>query len=243
MSTRRRFDLIWSNPPTALARRRSRAARAWLGRIDARGAPARRAEDLGPTRSSAGCPPGLAGRAARVVGRADRPMRLPPSAGRRRRCGAGPFGRSAPMNAAPSRPTTPRDEIVRGPPPTVSPATVRSWVATSSLPGPLTVARAAPAASRAARAPTLRVEEPGGVGQQGGLDHLVVRQVRLDHQPSTTPPRSEQPRRPGEQRHRLFSGTVTRCQQLAIEVQQRDDIGGLDTMEHRLCTDIHVGGR
>ena len=71
----------------------------------------------------------------------------------------------------------------------------------------------------------------------------MVRQERLDHQPSATPPRSEQPRRLGEQRHRLFSGTVTRCQQLAIEVQEGDDIGGLDTMEHRLGTDIHVGGR
>ncbi len=69
----------------------------------------------------------------------------------------------------------------------------------------------------------------------------MVGQERLDHQSAAAPARAEQAGGLGEQRHRLFTGPVARRQQLAVEVEEGDDVGAVDAVEHRLRADVDAG--
>ena len=66
----------------------------------------------------------------------------------------------------------------------------------------------------------------------------MVRQERLDHQPPAAPARTQQAGCLGQQRHRLFTGPVARRQELAVEVEEGDNIGVVDAVEHRLRADV-----
>ena len=81
------------------------------------------------------------------------------------------------------------------------------------------------------------------IGEQGRLDHVVVRQERLEQQPAAARARAHQPGCPHDQPHRLFGGPVARCEQFTIEIEERDRVGTSDTVEHGLGADVHPGLR
>ena len=61
---------------------------------------------------------------------------------------------------------------------------------------------------------------------------------------SSRPPRRRGPSSRAalvEQRHRLLGGAVPRREQLAVEVEEGDDVGAVDAVEHRLGADVDVG--
>ena len=95
--------------------------------------------------------------------------------------------------------------------------------------------RRQPTASDGAR---FGLDDPARVGEQRRLDHLVAREEGLDQDPAATVARSDQAGRSHQQRHRLFAGSVTRCQQLTVEVEERDGVGPIDAVQRRLGADV-----
>jgi hypothetical protein len=73
----------------------------------------------------------------------------------------------------------------------------------------------------------------------------VAGQERLHEQASgrSFPSWSDQPGGPHEQRHRLLGGTVARGEQLEVDVEEGDDVGALDAVQHGFGADVHTGGR
>ena len=225
-----RFDLIWSNPPIRIGKAQlHELLTTWLSDCaDGYGGP-RRAE--APRRRLAAAwleRQRLADRAAGLV------EGVPAAAGHAQTRGGStamrtrePFGRSAAMRPRPSwSHVGARDEVVVGVTADGEPGTPatgrrpRRCPVRSRWRAPL--AGGSPSSSRRS---TFGVEEPGRIGEQRRLDHLVVGHERLDHQPSAAPAWSEQAGRLGEQRHRLLAGAVARRQQFAIEVEEGDDVG------------------
>ena len=85
--------------------------------------------------------------------------------------------------------------------------------------------------------------EPPGIGELRGANHVVTRQERLHHDPSAPCPRSDQPSGAGEQRHRPLGGPVARRQDLAVEIEERHDVGRRDPVQDRFGADVHAGRR
>ena len=119
----------------------------------------------------------------------------------------------------------------------------------AELVGDSVAARSSHAGERSSRrqaeqltAPLFVAEEAGRIGEQRRLDHFVVGHERLDHQPPAATTWSEQAGRLGEQRQGLLAGSVARRQQLAIEVEEGDDIRRVDTVEHRFGAHEDLGG-
>ena len=92
-----------------------------------------------------------------------------------------------------------------------------------------------------ARRSASAADDPGRVGQQRGLDDLVLGQAGLHQHPPVAPPPADQPAGPHQQGQRLLGGPVARRQQLLVEVEERDHVGRVDLVQHRLGADVDPG--
>ena len=95
--------------------------------------------------------------------------------------------------------------------------------------------------SRRARS---RVGHRTDVGAHGRLHDLVVGQPRLQQQPAGRARpgggrRRHHPRGARHERERLLGGAVARGEQLLVEVEEGDDVGPVDALQHGLGADDH----
>ena len=260
-----RFDVIWSNPPIRIGKAAlHELLLTWLARLTADGRAVLVVQKhLGADslqrwldrRGLADHPPRLAKgyrlldvTATSLPRCVSRPIRIgcavsgaAGSTSTRRR---EPFGRGAAMSARPS------SSHVGGPDEVTASSAARrrrrrrrsrSASATASLPGPLTGGERGergqveqPAALRSARQPA------GSASSAAWTTSWRGRNVCT----SSRPPRCRGPtsRAPAhEQRHRLLGGPVARRQQLGVEVEERDDVGAADPVQHGLGADVHAG--
>ncbi len=72
-----------------------------------------------------------------------------------------------------------------------------------------------------------------------GLDHLVVRQPGLHEHPGPGAPPADETGSAGEQPEGLLRSPVPGCQQLLIEVEERDCVGLDDAMKCCFGPDVH----
>ena len=89
----------------------------------------------------------------------------------------------------------------------------------------------------------LGVGHPRRIPQQRGLHHLVVGQPGLDEQPPGPPPTTQETTGQHQQGQRLLGRPVPRRQQLLVEVQERDHVGGIRSVQGRLGAHEHVRRR
>ena len=96
---------------------------------------------------------------------------------------------------------------------------------------------------RSARRSASACRDPGRIGQQRGLDDLVAGQAGLHQHPTVAPAAADQATGPHQQGQRLLGGPVARRQQLLVEVEERDHVGRVELVQHRLGADVERGRR